>query len=149
MSLLNPIISLLFTAYSHPSPFYILWTSIILYQVCHRHAREHTKLKAKVSNQPRQCTHITKWYQTCTECLDASHQYQRLQSKQIQSLCQMYSNSISPGERLREICQKHGERKYTLCKEICSPKVVRNPIDLQHILFGKYKYQQMWHQVIQ
>ena len=48
-----------------------------------------------------------------TECLDASHQY-RLQSKQIQSLCQMYSNSISPGERLREICQKHGERKYTL-----------------------------------
>ena len=47
----------------------------------------------------------------CTECLDASHQYQRLQSKQIQSLCHMYSNSISPGERLREICQKHGERK--------------------------------------
>ena len=117
MSLLNPIISLLFTAYSHPRSILHLvnlYHLIILCQVCHRHAREHTKLKTKVSNQPRQCTHITKWYQTCTECLDASHQYQRLQSKQIQSRCQMYSNSISPGERLREICQKHGERKYTL-----------------------------------
>ena len=91
-------------------PFYILWTCIILCQVCHSE-RTHCKLKTKGLNQPRQRTHITKWYQTCTECLDASHQYQRLQSKQIQSLCQMYSNSISPGERLREICQKHGERK--------------------------------------
>ena len=50
----------------------------------------------------------------CTECLDVSHQY-RLQSKQIQSLCQMYSRFISPGERLQ-----------TMCKEICFAEVVRN-----------------------
>ena len=44
----------------------------------------------------------------------SSHQY-RLQSKQIQSLCQMYSRFISPGERLQ-----------TMCKEIGFAKVVRN-----------------------
>ena len=96
-------------------PFYILWTCIVLCQVCHRHAREHTaswRQRVWISRGSVQI--LRNGTKKCTECLDASHQYQRLQSKQIQSLCQMYSNSISPGERLREICQKHGERKYTL-----------------------------------
>ena len=79
--------------------------------------RTYCKLKTKGLNQPRQCTHITKWYQTCTECLDASHQY-KLQSKQIQSLCQMYSNSISTAKD----CGRSGERNYNLLRQGCEKR---------------------------
>ena len=140
MSSLNPIISLLFTAYSHPRSILHLvnlYHLIILCQVCHRHAKEHTKLKTKVSNQPRQCTHIAKWYQNCVPNA-LCHTNTGCRASRFKAYFECI-RAPSPREKDCGRSVKSMAKENTHCKEICFAKVVRNPIGLQRILFGKYQ----------
>ena len=151
MSLLNPIISLLFTAYSHPRSILHLvnlYHLIILCQVCHRHAREHTASWRQRVWISRGSVHILrKGTKHVPNALMRHTNTNGCRASRFKAYVKCV-RTPSPREKDcgRSVKSLAKENKH-VCKEICFAKVVRNPIGLQRILFGKY--QQMWHQVIQ
>ena len=127
-----------FHCYSLLIVIQVLWTCIILCQVCHRHAREHTASWRQRVWISRGSVHILrKGTKHVPNALMRHTNTNGCRASRFKAYVKCI-RTPSPREKDcgRSVKSLAKENKH-VCKEICFAKVVRNPIGLQRILFGK------------